>query len=149
MHGSRPGRGACNCFVEKRLSLCAAWARFRVVTLAARNYGTTHRQGGRGTNGTVGAGACAPQLFDASDKQIAEQTASVRRRAEGNLGDLVTKLTASYDDNTKAVESMSTNIVAALGKIHDIVNMCVDQGHLSRQSGWIGRLVFVGGGLGC
>ena len=57
-----------------------------------------------------------------------EQTASVQRRADGNLGDLVKKLATSYEENTKAVTSMSSGIVTALGRIHDIVNATADDG---------------------
>ena len=77
-------------------------------------------------------GARAPfQLFDASDEQVAsvqKEVVSVERRADGNLGDLVKKLATSYEENTKAVTSMSSGIVAALGRIHDIVNLTAVDG---------------------
>ena len=70
-------------------------------------------------------------MFEASDKQVAEQTASVQRRADSNLGDLVEKLATSYTENTKAVTSMSSDLVTVLERIHDIVNATADDGSAS------------------
>ena len=69
------------------------------------------------------------QLFDASDKQIAEQTASVQRRADSNLGDLVKKLVTGYEENTKA----TNGIIVALGQIHDVVNATAVVGSVTIQ----------------
>ena len=74
-----------------------------------------------GWGGDARGCGCAPQLFDASDKQIAEQTASVRRRADSNVADLVKGLAANYDGNTKAVltavNGMASSLVTALGTV--------------------------------
>lgn len=60
----------------------------------------------------------------------------MQRRAECNLGDLVEKLTTSYEENTKGIvagfEENTKGIVAALGRIHDIVNATADDGGQSQ-----------------
>jgi len=80
-------------------------------------------------HGDMASATKVKSLFDASDKQIAEQTASVQRRADSNLGDLVKKLVTGYEENTKA----TNGIIVALGQIHDVVNATAVVGSVTIQ----------------
>ena len=71
----------------------------------------------------VSSGGVLTNLTDSvSATEVAEQTASVQRRSDGNLGDLMKQLITNYGENTKAVASMASDLVTALEEIHDIVN---------------------------